>query len=61
MVQGVAGAKSALDPHVAASVTPYVIQDLPDLDLTVTSVITVTPERTFCRQGHDFARATPVA
>src|SRR6202051_1253228 len=27
------GAKSALDPHVAATVTPYVAQDLPDLNL----------------------------
>ncbi|MCV0029245.1 nucleotidyl transferase AbiEii/AbiGii toxin family protein [Pseudomonas aeruginosa] len=57
-----AGAKSALDPHVAASVTPYVTPDLPDLDLTVTNVITVKPERTFwdkvmilhgLRQWHD--------
>ena len=57
-----AGAKSALDPHVAASVTPYVTQDLPDLDFTVTNVITVKPERTFwdkvmilhgLRQWHD--------
>ncbi|ROT44159.1 nucleotidyl transferase AbiEii/AbiGii toxin family protein [Pusillimonas sp. NJUB218] len=57
-----AGAKSALDPHVAASVTPYVVTDLPDLDLTVTNVITVKPERTFwdkvmilhgLRQWHD--------
>ena len=57
-----AGAKSALDPHIAASVTPYVTQDLPDLDLTVTNVITVQPERTFwdkimilhgLRQWHD--------
>lgn len=57
-----AGAKSALDPHVAASVTPYVANDLPDLDLTVTNVITVKPERTFwdkimilhgLRQWHD--------
>jgi len=57
-----AGAKSALDPHVAASVTPYVTQDLPDLDLTVTNVVTVKPERTFwdkvmilhgLRQWHD--------
>lgn len=57
-----AGAKSALDPHVTASVTPYVTQDLPDLDLTVTNVITVKPERTFwdkviilhgLRQWHD--------
>ncbi|MTV37044.1 nucleotidyl transferase AbiEii/AbiGii toxin family protein [Duganella radicis] len=57
-----AGAKSALDPHVAASITPYVAQDLPDLDLTVENVITVKPERTFwdkvmilhgLRQWHD--------
>ncbi len=57
-----AGAKSALDPHVAASVTPYVTQDLPDLDLTVMNVVTVKPERTFwdkvmilhgLRQWHD--------
>jgi hypothetical protein len=57
-----AGAKSALDPHVAAAVTPYVTQDLPDVDLTVTNVITVKPERTFwdkvmilhgLRQWHD--------
>lgn len=57
-----AGAKSALDPHAAATVTPYVTQDIPDLDLTVTNVITVNPERTFwdkvmilhgLRQWHD--------
>lgn len=56
------GAKSALDPHVAATVTPYVAQDLPDLDLTVANVTTVRPERTFwdkiiilhgLRQWHD--------
>lgn len=56
------GAKSALDPHVAATVTPYVAQDLPDVDLTVANVITVKPERTFwdkviilhgLRQWHD--------
>lgn len=41
------GAKSALDPHVAATVVPYVTQDLPDLDLTVSNVVTVKPERTF--------------
>lgn len=56
------GAKSALDPHVAATVTPYIAQDLPDLDLTVANVTTVKPERTFwdkviilhgLRQWHD--------
>jgi hypothetical protein len=41
------GAKSALDPHTAASVTPYVADDLPHLDLRVTNVTTVQPERTF--------------
>ena len=56
------GAKSALDPHVAATVTPYVAQDLPDQDLSVANVTTVKPERTFwdkvmilhgLRQWHD--------
>lgn len=56
------GAKSALDPHVAATVRPYVAQDLPDLDLTAGDVTTVRPERTFwdkviilhgLRQWHD--------
>ena len=56
------GAKSALDPHVTATVTPYVSQDLPDLNLTVANVTTVKPERTFwdkviilhgLRQWHD--------
>ncbi len=42
-----AGAKSALDPHIAATVTPYVAADLADLDLTVRNVTTVQPERTF--------------
>ena len=57
-----AGAKSALDPHIPASVKPYVAQDLPDLDLNVANVVTVKPERTFwdkvmilhgLRQWHD--------
>lgn len=42
-----AGAKSALDPHISATVTPYVAQDLPDLNLGVDNVTTVKPERTF--------------
>ncbi len=41
------GAKSALDPHVAATVTRYVEQDLSDLTLQATNVTTVKPERTF--------------
>jgi hypothetical protein len=46
-----AGAKSALDPHTSASVTPYIAADLPDLDLRVGNVITVEAERTFARSG----------
>lgn len=42
-----AGAKSALDPHIAATVTPYVGEDLPDLDLSIANVTTVKPKRTF--------------
>lgn len=41
------GAKSALDPHEAATVTPYIADDLPDLDMAVRNVTTVKPERTF--------------
>lgn len=41
------GAKSALDPHVQATVTPYIADLLPQLELTVTNVVTVKPERTF--------------
>lgn len=41
------GAKSALDPHVSATVVPYIAQDLPDMDLAVGGVTTVKPERTF--------------
>lgn len=40
------GAKSALDPHTAASVVPYIAQDVADLDLRVANVTTVRPERT---------------
>ena len=41
------GAKSALDPHVTTTVTPYVAADLPRLNLQVGNVTTVRPERTF--------------
>lgn len=41
------GAKSALDPHVAAMVVPYVAHELPDMDMSVSGVTTVKPERTF--------------
>ena len=42
-----AGAKSAVDPNVETSVRPYVADDLPDLDLTVSGVTTVEAQRTF--------------
>jgi Nucleotidyl transferase AbiEii toxin, Type IV TA system len=40
------GAKSALDPHTTATVTPYVAEDVADLDLRVPGITTVRPERT---------------
>ena len=42
-----AGAKSALDPHNPIPLKPYIADDLPDFDLTVSGVITVDPLRTF--------------
>ena len=62
------GAKSAFDPHVAASVTPYLYDDLPGTSLAVTNITTVGPERTFwdkiiilhrLRQWHDRRRQLP--
>ncbi len=41
------GARSALDPHSAHLVRPYVEADLPDTDLAVKNVTTVSAERTF--------------
>jgi hypothetical protein len=41
------GAKSALDPHAAVIVRPYIADDLPNLDLAVSSVTTVDLSRTF--------------
>lgn len=41
------GAKSALDPNISATVTPYVARNVPDLNLVIENVITVKPERTF--------------
>ena len=42
-----AGAKSALDPHRATMVTPYLAEDVPNLMLNVTNVVTIDAERTF--------------
>jgi hypothetical protein len=41
------GAKSALDPHRTVLITPYVSDEVPDLQLAVTGVTAVDPERTF--------------
>lgn len=42
-----AGAKSALDPHVATIVRPYAADDVAALDLAVTGIVAVEPQRTF--------------
>ncbi len=42
-----AGAKSALDPHVLTTVKPYAADDVATLDLQVTGITTVEPQRTF--------------
>lgn len=42
-----AGAKSALDPNVPTTIRPYIADDLPHLDLRVTGITTVQPQRTF--------------
>lgn len=42
-----AGAKSVLDPHVLTTVKPYVADDVATLDLQVTGITTVEPQRTF--------------
>jgi len=42
-----AGAKSALDPHRATRVTPYLAEDVPNLMLNVANVVTIDAERTF--------------
>jgi Nucleotidyl transferase AbiEii toxin, Type IV TA system len=41
------GAKSALDPNSSQVIRPYVADDLPALDMTVSNVVTVNAERTF--------------
>lgn len=41
------GAKSALDPNRALTITPYLKDEMSGLDLTVAGVTTVDPERTF--------------
>lgn len=41
------GAKSALDPHEARTLQPYLAEDVPQLALNVANVVTVDPLRTF--------------
>jgi hypothetical protein len=41
------GAKSALDPHRHVVIRPYIADDVPDLDLAVSEVTTIDPDRTF--------------
>ncbi len=41
------GAKSAVDPHQAVTIKPYVAEEIPRLSLNVTNITTVVPERTF--------------
>jgi hypothetical protein len=41
------GAKSALEPHQSATIRPYIDNDLESLDLRVSQITTVSPERTF--------------
>ena len=42
-----AGAKSALDPHTAVSIQPFIAPGVPHLDMRVSNVVTVHAERTF--------------
>lgn len=41
------GAKSALDPHQAVSIRPYVAEELPRLNLEVAGVTAIEAQRTF--------------
>jgi hypothetical protein len=47
MVKIEAGAKSALDPHQAFSIEPFISQDSAGLDLKVPNIVTIAAERTF--------------
>ena len=42
-----AGARSALDPNLSCSITPYVADELPDWSFSVGDVRVVAPERTY--------------
>ena len=42
-----AGARSALDPNLACSITPYIADELPDWSLEVKNITVIAPERTY--------------
>jgi len=41
------GAKSALDPHRAVLIRPYIAEDAPELNIAVSGVVIIEPSRTF--------------
>lgn len=42
-----AGARSALDPNLACSITPYIADELPDWSLVAENITVIAPERTY--------------
>ena len=42
-----AGARSALDPNLTCTVTPYVADELPDWSFGVDDILVIAPERTY--------------
>lgn len=42
-----AGARSALDPNLACSITPYIADELPDWSLEAENITVISPERTY--------------
>ncbi|MDE0291581.1 MAG: nucleotidyl transferase AbiEii/AbiGii toxin family protein [Candidatus Dadabacteria bacterium] len=42
-----AGARSALDPNLTCTITPYIADELPDWSLEVENVTVIAPERTY--------------
>lgn len=45
------GARSALDPHAAQSITPYIQNELGEEDFTIDGVLTLAPERTLLEKA----------
>lgn len=42
-----AGARSALDPHTARDISPFIADEIPDWRFEVPAITTIAPERTF--------------